>query len=233
MSTLRTSQCDLMDFFRESSFDPDERLISVPDSLFQKRLFDISLLILALPLLVPLLFIVSGMVLLVSRGPVIFRQERVGRMGRRFMCYKFRTMRVDAETVVHQQHLNELIRSELPMTKLDNKGDTRLIPFGRLLRATGLDELPQCFNVLRGEMSLIGPRPCTPYEFQYYLPSQKKRFQVPPGITGLWQVSGKNKTTFTQMAEFDVFYATNHSIRMDLEILLLTVPVVVRQIVGR
>jgi lipopolysaccharide/colanic/teichoic acid biosynthesis glycosyltransferase len=127
----------------------------------------------------------------------------------------------------------KLIRSELPMTKLDTKGDTRLIPFGRLLRATGLDELPQCLNVLRGEMSLVGPRPCTPYELQYYLPWQKKRFQVPPGITGLWQVSGKNKTTFTQMAEFDVFYAMNHSLRMDLEILLQTVPVVLRQIVDR
>jgi exopolysaccharide production protein ExoY len=222
-----------MEFFRETSFERDERLISVSDSLFQKRLLDISLLIVALPLLAPLFLIVSGIVRLVSRGPVIFRQERIGQMGRRFTCYKFRTMRVDAETVVHQQHLSELIRSELPMTKLDNKGDPRLIPFGRLLRAAGLDELPQCLNVLRGEMSLVGPRPCTPYEFQYYLPWQKKRFQVPPGITGLWQVSGKNKTTFTQMAEFDVFYATHHSLRMDLEILMLTFPAVVRQIVGR
>ena len=220
-----------MEFFRESSFE--ERLISVPDALVAKRLLDLALLIVALPLLVALLLIVSGIVLIVSRGPVIFRQVRIGQMGRRFTCYKFRTMRVDAESVVHEKHLNELIRSELPLTKLDNKGDTRLIPFGRLLRATGLDELPQCFNVLRGEMSLVGPRPCTPYEFEYYLPWQKKRFQVPPGITGLWQVKGKNKTTFTQMAEFDVFYATNHSIKMDLEILLLTVPVVLRQIVGR
>jgi lipopolysaccharide/colanic/teichoic acid biosynthesis glycosyltransferase len=117
-----------------------------------------------------------------------------------------------------------------PMTKLDSRGDTRLIPFGRLLRAAGLDELPQLINVLRGEMSLVGPRPCLPSEYDRHLPWQRDRFRTLPGLTGLWQVSGKNQTTFSEMIDLDMQYVRTQSPLLDLKILLKTIPVVVAEI---
>ena len=108
------------------------------------------------------------------------------------------------------------------MTKLDAYGDARLAPFGRVLRASGLDELPQIFNVLRGEMSLVGPRPCTPNEFAHYEPWQQQRVNCLPGLTGYWQVNGKNKTTFREMIAMDLFYFKNMSILLDLKIMLKT-----------
>ena len=116
------------------------------------------------------------------------------------------------------------------MTKLDVADDRRLIRGGRFLRALGLDELPQIFNVVRGEMSLVGPRPCTPHEFERYLPAQKERVNAPPGLTGYWQVNGKNKTTFSEMIAMDIFYGKNMSIRMDLVIMLRTVPAIATQV---
>ena len=107
------------------------------------------------------------------------------------------------------------------MTKLD-VDDDRIIPWGRFLRATGLDELPQIFNVLRGEMSLVGPRPCTPLEFEKYEAWEQERVKAPPGLTGYWQVNGKNRTTFQEMIEMDLFYAKNASVRLDLWIMLKT-----------
>jgi lipopolysaccharide/colanic/teichoic acid biosynthesis glycosyltransferase len=117
------------------------------------------------------------------------------------------------------------------MVKLDAKGDHRLIPLGSFLRATGLDELPQLLNVLRGEMSIVGPRPCLPYEYENYQPRQKRRFEVVPGLTGLWQVSGKNKTTFAEMINLDIFYAENQSLRLDIAIMLRTPPALISQVV--
>jgi lipopolysaccharide/colanic/teichoic acid biosynthesis glycosyltransferase len=116
------------------------------------------------------------------------------------------------------------------MAKLDLHGDPRLIPGGWWLRASGLDELPQIINVLRGEMSLVGPRPCLPYEYDRYLPWQKERFSTLPGLTGLWQVSGKNKTTFDEMMHLDIHYARNKSLWLDLKILLMTVSAVIIEI---
>jgi lipopolysaccharide/colanic/teichoic acid biosynthesis glycosyltransferase len=116
------------------------------------------------------------------------------------------------------------------MVKMDARGDSRLIPGGWLIRASGLDELPQIINVLRGEMSLIGPRPCVPYEFEKYLPWQRERFNAVPGLTGLWQVSGKNRTTFEEMIRLDIQYSRNVSLWMDLKIILLTVPALLVQI---
>jgi lipopolysaccharide/colanic/teichoic acid biosynthesis glycosyltransferase len=139
-----------------------------------KRALDIVVVLLALPLLVPLMIVVAVLIRVVSAGPVLFKQERVGYLGRRFMCFKFRTMFVGADAVAHQGHLRHLMDSNTPMTKMDSEGDPRIIPFGRLLRASGLDELPQLINVLRGEMSLVGPRPCLPYEYDKYLPWQKE-----------------------------------------------------------
>jgi hypothetical protein len=138
-------------------------------------------------------------------------------------------MFVDADTTTHQGHLHQLMNSNAPMMKMDSKGDPRIIPFGVLLRASGLDELSQLINVLRGEMSLVGPRPCLPYEYGQYLPWQKERFETVPGLTGLWQVSGKNKTTFVEMIQFDVKYAKNKTLWWDLKIILMTVPALVIQ----
>ena len=139
-------------------------------------------------------------------------------------------MKVGADNGVHKDYLKELIQSETPMTKMDSRGDSRLIPLGALLRATGLDELPQLFNVLKGEMSMVGPRPCIPYECEDYLAWQMKRFDTLPGLTGLWQVNGKNKTTFKEMINFDVTYARNKSLWLDLKIIAKTIPALLVQV---
>jgi lipopolysaccharide/colanic/teichoic acid biosynthesis glycosyltransferase len=198
-------------------------------SLPWKRTLDVLLILLALPFLIPLALLAALLIRSGSRGPVLFRQERVGDRGRRFTCFKFRTMFVDADTTTHQGHLHQLMNSDTPMQKLDSKGDSRIIPFGLFLRASGLDELPQLINVLRGEMSLVGPRPCLPYEYGNYLPWQKERFGAVPGLTGLWQVSGKNKTTFLEMIHLDIQYAKNKTLGGDLKIILMTIPALIIQ----
>ncbi len=194
-----------------------------------KRALDLFCLLLALPTLLPLMLVIAAVIKLVSPGPVFFKQDRIGFMGKRFRMFKFRTMRVNAETSSHQNHLKDLINSNAPMTKLDSK-DPRVIPFGRILRSSGLDELPQLINVLKGEMSLVGPRPCTPYEYEQFQPWHKQRFRALPGLTGLWQVSGKNRTTFNEMIELDIRYANEWSIGLDMRIMFLTFPVLLSQI---
>lgn len=196
-----------------------------------KRALDIILVMLAMPLVAPIMAAIVVYIRLVSPGPVIFRQIRVGQGGRRFCCLKFRSMHVRNETRSHEGHLEKLMRAEVPMTKLDDKNDPRLIRFGRLFRASGLDELPQLFNVLRGEMSLVGPRPCTPFEYDRYEAWQKRRFLAHPGLTGYWQVNGKNKTTFRQMIEMDIYYGEKTSLRFDLWVLFRTVPALVQQLI--
>jgi lipopolysaccharide/colanic/teichoic acid biosynthesis glycosyltransferase len=194
-----------------------------------KRILDLSCIL----ILSPALLLVGGMVALLikcgSPGPVFFRQRRVGYKGREFVCYKFRTMHVDAETESHRRHTRQLMRSQVPMVKLDARRDPRLIPFGAVLRACGLDELPQLLNVLRGEMSLVGPRPCVLYEYELYEPWQRRRFDAVPGLTGLWQVSGKNRTTFEEMVQLDIEYARRASLWLDLKIILKTVPALWQQ----
>jgi lipopolysaccharide/colanic/teichoic acid biosynthesis glycosyltransferase len=189
-----------------------------------KRMLDLALIVVISP---GLLVLGAGVALIIvggSRGPVLFRQRRVGYKGRMFTCYKFRTMQVDADSESHRGHTRLLIRSDVPMTKLDARSDPRLIPFGAALRATGLDELPQIINIIRGEMSIVGPRPCIPYEYELYEPWQRRRFDAVPGVTGLWQVSGKNRTTFDQMIRLDIEYAERSSLWLDLKILLKTLP---------
>ena len=196
-----------------------------------KRVLDITLIILALPVLVPVMLFVALFVRCVSAGPVLFRQERVGHKGNRFWCFKFRTMMVGNDTNVHKGHLTQLMTANVPMTKMDVKGDPRIIPCGLPLRASGLDELPQIFNVLIGQMSLVGPRPCLPYEYENYQAWQKERFNVLPGLTGLWQVSGKNNTTFEEMMNLDIRYARTSSLGLDLKIIFKTIPALVIQMI--
>jgi exopolysaccharide production protein ExoY len=195
-----------------------------------KRALDIVCCLIAMPVLALFTLVTSIVMQLTSPGPVFFRQERVGYRGRRFMCYKFRTMLVGADCKTHQTHCDYLIQSNAPMVKMDSRGDSRLIPGGWLIRASGLDELPQIINVLRGEMSLIGPRPCVPYEYEKYLPWQRERFNAVPGLTGLWQVSGKNRTTFEEMIRLDIQYSRTVSFWLDLKIVILTIPALLVQV---
>lgn len=195
-----------------------------------KRALDIAMALVGLIVVSPLLLLVAAAIKLVSPGPVLFKQERVGHLGSRFPCWKFRTMTVAADAGVHRQHMNALMQADVPMTKLDQRHDARLIPLGKLLRAAGLDELPQLINVLRGEMSLVGPRPCIPYEFDSFQPWHKRRCDALPGLTGLWQVSGKNHTTFGEMMRLDVSYSRQQSLPHDLRIVWRTLPVLVEQI---
>lgn len=195
-----------------------------------KRVLDLCLIIATFPVWLPLMLLVMALIKIGSPGPIFYRQERVGYRRKLFMIFKFRSMKVNSDTKSHEQHLATLIDDNSPMTKLDVKGDPRLVPFGRLLRATGLDELPQIFNVIRGEMSLVGPRPCLPYEFQRYEPWQQDRVNAAPGLTGYWQVNGKNKTTFAEMIDMDIFYSKNMSLWLDLSIMCKTIPAIIQQV---
>jgi len=183
-----------------------------------------------MPLWLPLGILIAAWVKLVSPGPALFRQERIGHMGARFLCLKFRTMKVNADTTVHREHLNHLMTSNRPMKKLDSTGDSRLIPGGLWLRSLGIDELPQIINVLRGDMSLVGPRPSTAYEYELFQPRHRRRCETLPGLTGLWQVNGKNRTTFEKMMELDVTYCETKSLFLDLKILISTPFAILRQV---
>jgi lipopolysaccharide/colanic/teichoic acid biosynthesis glycosyltransferase len=194
-----------------------------------KRTLDILCLIAALPALVPLMAIIAIAIRLSSRGPVLFRQERVGLYGRIFVCYKFRTMKEAAATQPHKAYLEKLINSSSPLRKLDADGDERIDRLGGVLRASGLDELPQVYNILRGEMSLVGPRPCIGYECEKFKPQHRERFNAVPGLTGLWQVSGKNNTTFQEMIDLDIQYSRELSFSKDVSIIFRTFPVLFQQ----
>jgi lipopolysaccharide/colanic/teichoic acid biosynthesis glycosyltransferase len=227
-----------LDARAEGATDPSERQ---PGTIAQrehtgnadipcwKRVLDLVCIGLTAPVWLPVMALVSAWTLLVSPGPLLFRQERVGYRGRRFVIFKFRTMHVNVETQSHESYVAALIKSDCPMTKLDCL-DSRLIRGGRVLRALGFDELPQLFNVIRAEMSLVGPRPCTPREFQRYKPAEKKRVNAPPGLTGYWQVNGKNRTTFSEMIAMDILYSKNMSVWMDLAIMLRTAPAIALQV---
>jgi lipopolysaccharide/colanic/teichoic acid biosynthesis glycosyltransferase len=199
----------------------------VPD---WKSGLDIICILLSLPVWLPLMILLMLVTRVASPGPIFYRQERVGLGGKHFFIWKFRTMKLSAETQTHESYFQKLMQTDCPMTKLDAYGDPRLAPFGRILRASGLDELPQVFNVLYGEMSLVGPRPCTPNEFADYEPWQRERVNGLPGLTGYWQVNGKNKTTFNEMITLDLFYLKNMSVLLDLKIMLKTCTVIVEQL---
>lgn len=194
-----------------------------------KRSIDVFFILFSLPLLLPIMGLIVLWIKLVSRGSAIFRQERIGRNGRRFTLYKFRSMHLNADTARHARYFNHLVESGSPMVKLDLLSDSRLIPLGCLLRAAGLDELPQLFNVLRGDMSLVGPRPCLPEEYRFFSRSQRVRFQVLPGLTGIWQSEGKRVSTFDEMNEMDARYVRTASPMLDLAIILRTPWALLRQ----
>jgi exopolysaccharide biosynthesis polyprenyl glycosylphosphotransferase len=189
-----------------------------------KRLLDLVAAALLLLALAPVLLLCAAAVRLSSPGPVLFRQQRVGRDGRVFSMWKFRSMTVDAEDRLAS--LRSLNEADGPIFKL--RHDPRVTAAGRWLRTWSLDELPQLFNVLRGEMSLVGPRPLPTYEVDLSDPWARSRLRVRPGLTGLWQVSGRHRLSFDEMVRYDVLYADNWSLAMDLRVVLRTIPAVLR-----
>jgi exopolysaccharide biosynthesis polyprenyl glycosylphosphotransferase len=185
-----------------------------------KRALDVVLATAGLVGLSPLILLTSALIRLDSPGPALFKQKRVGERGRLFNIYKFRSMQVGAEE--QQAELKTRNEASGPLFKI--KADPRLTRFGRFLRRSSLDELPQLLNVLRGEMSVVGPRPGLPSEVAEYQPWHRQRLEVPPGITGLWQVSGRSDVTFDEMCLLDIYYIENWSLALDLVIMLRTIP---------
>ncbi len=194
-----------------------------------KRSMDLGLLLLWFPLFGPVMLLLWVAIKLISAGPAFFVQKRIGYQGQPFRCFKFRTMDLNAEVKSHVAHMTKLVARGVPLKKMD-RDDPRLFPLGKWIRAAGLDELPQVWNILRGEMSLVGPRPCADYEFPFFAGEDLKRFNVTPGLTGLWQVSGKNDTTFDQMIYLDLQYSRNCSFSLDLKILAGTPAILVAQV---
>ncbi|MHA6332679.1 sugar transferase [Qipengyuania sp. CAU 1752] len=192
-----------------------------------KRACDILVSLALIVLLFPLMLAI-GCLLVAQGGPALFRQRRIGKNGELFNCYKFRTMRSDADAVLRKLLAeNPRIRLEWHRRqKLAN--DPRITRLGRLMRKTSLDELPQLVNVLRGDMSLVGPRPIIPTEATRYRGYLGHYLAVRPGLTGLWQVSGRNDTTYPRRVALDVAYVRNASLRLDLAILLRTVPALLK-----
>ncbi len=189
-----------------------------------KRIFDIVLCLLAAPLLIPLMVITAVLIWLDDPGPVVFTQLRTGKGGRRFKMYKFRTMVTNAEELKEKYaHLNELTWPDFKITN-----DPRVTRVGRILRKTSLDELPQFLNVLKGEMSLVGPRP-TSFDVSTYSLRHTERLEVLPGITGLWQVSGRSDVDFDQRLRLDIEYIERQSLWLDIQILFRTVTTVFSQ----
>ena len=196
-----------------------------------KRLLDLAVATACLALLSPLLVIVAGLIWLTTPGPALFRQIRLGKDGSPFVLFKFRTMYADSPDDVHREYVRKLLTQDKPpdggrsgVYKLEH--DKRITPVGRLIRRTSIDELPQLFNVIRGDMSLVGPRPALPWEAEMLDAIHLSRFSVPPGLTGLWQVSGRNTLTMKQGLELDIEYVRRQRFALDLWILLKTLPVV-------
>jgi exopolysaccharide biosynthesis polyprenyl glycosylphosphotransferase len=192
-----------------------------------KRGLDIIGSAMALIALSPLMAVIALLIKLTSKGPALFRQLRVGYRGIPFTILKFRTMRESNDRSVHKEYVQHFIagkiRSTEPSTVFKIKNDSRVTRVGRLLRKSSLDELPQFWNVLMGEMSLVGPRPPLPYEVEYYEIWHRRRIlEVKPGLTGLWQVKGRSRTTFNDMVRLDLHYAKSWSIWLDLKILFET-----------
>ncbi|MCB8987618.1 MAG: sugar transferase [Ardenticatenaceae bacterium] len=187
-----------------------------------KRAFDLLLVCLALPFALPVIGLVGLAIKLDSPGPMFFKQVRVGKWGKPFYCYKFRSMYIDAEArkaeLMAQNDADEVI--------FKMKNDPRVTRVGRVIRKASIDEIPQLFNVLKGEMSLVGPRPPVPYEVAQYQFDQMRRLDAVPGITGLQQVSGRSELSFKRWVELDLQYISEQSLLKDIEILLKTIPAV-------
>jgi lipopolysaccharide/colanic/teichoic acid biosynthesis glycosyltransferase len=203
-----------------------------------KRVFDMTIALLALIVLGPLLLVIALLIRLDSPGPVIFRQVRIGYQGRPFTLYKFRTMYQGSSEALHRAAIVRYMRGEaiggtetaqVSHVRFKLNHDPRVTRIGRWLRRFSLDELPQFINVLCGDMTVVGPRPALPYEVELYTPYQWQRFQARPGITGIWQVYGRSRVPFTEMIEMDLTYIRCRSLLLDLKLIWLTIAVVLLQ----
>jgi lipopolysaccharide/colanic/teichoic acid biosynthesis glycosyltransferase len=197
------------------------------------RALDVGIAVLALIALSPLMLLIALLIPLTSRGPILFRQTRVGHLGQPFVMLKFRSMLVDCDDRLHRDFVTRMLTAQdRAPSALDGRfklsHDPRITRIGSLLRRTSLDELPQLFNVLRGEMSLIGPRPALPWEVELYQEHHRLRFSVRPGMTGLWQVRGRNLVSMEQALDLDVTYVHHRTLRLNLWILLMTLPTILR-----
>jgi lipopolysaccharide/colanic/teichoic acid biosynthesis glycosyltransferase len=193
--------------------------------LVVKRLVDILAALAGLILLAPLLPFILVLIKLETDGPILFKQLRVGQHGRLFHCYKFRSMEVGAEERKEElEHLNEATGAAFKI-----KHDPRITGVGRFLRQSSLDEFPQLLNVLKGEMSIVGPRPQIPEEVRQYTPQQALRLLVKPGLTCLWQISGRSHLDFEEWMKLDLEYVQQHSLRFDFMILCSTLPAVIER----
>lgn len=206
-------------------FDPQKRILKGRGYQFAKRMMDIFLVMITLPLWLPLIGFIALIIRITSPGaPVVFSQLRTGKGGRRFCMYKFRTMVPKAEELkAKYAHLNEL---QWPDFKISN--DPRITPLGKFLRRSSLDELPQLFNILKGDMSLVGPRP-TSFGPETYELWHTSRLDVMPGLTGLWQILGRAQLEFDDRLRLDIAYIERASLYLDIYILLLTVFAVFQQ----
>ncbi len=212
---------------RLKSPDPSNRSATI-----MKRGMDLMGSAIALVLFSPLFLIIAAAIKLTSEGPVFFKQERLGLCGERFVCLKFRSMRANCDRSPHQEYIKKFIGGQKDGSRARKDGtpgiyklqqDQRITPMGVFLRKTSLDEFPQFINVLKGEMSLVGPRPPIPYEYDLYdLWHQRRLLKSKPGITGLWQVKGRSRTTFDEMVRLDLQYLREWSLWLDLKILLRT-----------
>jgi lipopolysaccharide/colanic/teichoic acid biosynthesis glycosyltransferase len=199
---------------------PPEALTAV-----RKRALDVIVALGLLIIFAPIWLVCSALIKLTSRGPVIFRQERIGAGGKRFTVYKFRTMRADNSDEIHRAFATRFILGSVTVddgAAYKVPRDTRRSAIGRIMRKLSIDEVPQLINVLRGEMSIVGPRPPLQYEVDNYETWQLGRLAVRPGITGLWQVSGRNRLSFVEMCRLDIEYIKSWSLRRDLSIMLRT-----------
>ncbi len=203
---------------------------------FIKRISDVALSAFLISILSPLWVLISIAIKLDSKGSVLFRQERVGMDGRKFICYKFRTMEANADESLHREAYRKNVEGISDANAGDQKSpvfgkvrtDPRITRAGRILRRSSLDELPQLINVINGDMSIVGPRPPIPYEVGEYDIWHRQRLDMKPGITGLWQVSGRNRLTFEEMVRIDLYYIENWTLWLDLKIILLTLPAMLR-----
>ncbi len=224
-----------------------------PGYFLAKRCLDVTLTLICLVALSPVFLVTALLVRLTSRGPAFYRQERVGYNGRTFTMFKFRSMYVQNDESLHRVAYEQFLRGERMSGKVDGAlvteqpsgtsaalekakkakkqpaGDPRITPVGNFLRRSSIDELPQLFNVLRGEMSLVGPRPPIPYEVGLYQPWHLKRLDTLPGMTGFWQVYGRSRVTFERMVEMDLEYIEKQTFWYDLKLLFLTIPAVLNR----
>ena len=212
-----------------------QKVILLPGYSFWKSAIDHLVAVSALIILSPLLVLIAIGIKLDSRGSVIFAQERVGKGGQRFIAYKFRTMHTNNDDNKYKEYLSKYVLENAPY-RLDQNGqgiykvdDAQVTRFGAILRKTNLDELPQFINVLKGEMSVVGPRPDVPFAVSMYTKQHLKRLSVKPGITGMWQVCGRKNISFEDMVRFDLEYIENQSLLLDIKILLLTVRTILKE----